>query len=84
MTVAAMPGQTPNTPVRLVPAARTATVSLALVSRICAPVPRRSAVNWTASSRRATATASEVVIDPSSWRQLMSNSLPSGSFIAIA
>ncbi len=33
MTGTAITGPTPNSPVRLVPAARTATVSLALVSR---------------------------------------------------
>ncbi len=40
MTAAAMIGPTPNSPVRLVPAACTATASFSLVSRIRASMPR--------------------------------------------
>jgi hypothetical protein len=41
MTAAAMTGPTPNSPVRQVPAARTASVSFFLVSRIRTSTPRR-------------------------------------------
>ena len=43
MTVAAMTGPTPNSPVRLVPEARTAVRGFFLVSRSCPSVRRRSA-----------------------------------------
>ena len=63
MTAAAMTGPTPNSPVRLVPAAATAAASFLRVSRIRASTPRRSSMKSAASSRRATATASCGVID---------------------
>ncbi len=56
---AAMTGPTPNSPVRLVPAARTAAASFFLVSRIAASTPRRSSVNFAASSQRAAAAGRE-------------------------
>src|SRR5215467_14580049 len=58
MTAAAMTGPTPNSLVRLVPAARTAVAAFFLVSRIWASTPRRSAVSSAASSQRASSTAS--------------------------
>jgi hypothetical protein len=64
MTAAAMTGPTPNSPVKLVPAAATAVVSFVLVSRIAASMPRTSSVNSAASSQRAPSTAPDGVIDP--------------------
>jgi hypothetical protein len=65
MTAAAMTGPTPNSPVRLVPAAWTATASFVRVSRSRASMRRRSSRNAAASSQRAAATASGGVIR---WR----------------
>jgi hypothetical protein len=56
ITAAAITGPTPNNPVRLVPAARTATVSLFLVSRSWPSIRRRSSMKAAASSQRAVAT----------------------------
>ena len=63
MTVAAMTGPTPNSPVRLVPDARTAAASFFLVSRIWASMRRRSSRKLAASSQRAARTAPYGVID---------------------
>jgi hypothetical protein len=65
MTAAAMTGPTPNSLVRLVPVAATAAAGFLRVSRIWASMRRRSSRNATASSQRATATASAGVI---CWR----------------
>ena len=57
MTAAAITGPTPNSPVRLVPAAATAAASFFLVSRIRASMRRRSSTRSAASSQRAVSTA---------------------------
>ena len=62
-----MTGPTPNSPVRLVPVAWTATVSFFLVSRSWASMRRRSSRNAAASSQRAASTAPAGVIDSRSW-----------------
>jgi hypothetical protein len=66
MTAAAMTGPTPNSPVRLVPDARTAASGFFLVSRSCPSMRRRSSMKAAARSRRAAATASGGVIESSS------------------
>src|SRR5215471_8242730 len=62
MAAAAITGPAPNSPVRLVPAARTAPASLVLVWRIATSTPRRSPVSSAASSQRAACTVSAGVI----------------------
>jgi hypothetical protein len=59
-------GPAPDSPVRLVPVARTAVVSLLLVPRSWVPVRRRSSQNAAASSQRAASTAPAGVIEPGS------------------
>jgi hypothetical protein len=81
MTAAAMTGPTPNSPVRLVPAAATAVASLFLVSRIWVSMWRRSSVNSAASSRRAASTAPDGVIDAKScvaWPAVICLKTPPG------
>src|SRR5215471_4719595 len=63
MTAAAMTGPTPNSPVRLVPAAATAAAAFFLVSRMRASMPRRSSVSSAASSQRAASAAPAGVAD---------------------
>ena len=66
MMVAAMTGPTPNSPVRLVPDARTAVASFFLVSRSWPSMRRRSSMKAIASSQRAASTAPAGVMEPSS------------------
>ena len=66
MMVAAMTGPTPNSPVRLVPLARTAVASFFLESRSWPSIRRRSSMKAAASSQRAASTAPAGVIESSS------------------
>jgi len=82
MTAAAMTGPTPNSPVRQVPAARTAAAAFVLVWRIRASRPRRSSVSSAASSQRAAAAAPAGVTDSRSraaWPAEISPGTPPGT-----
>ena len=82
MTAAAMTGPTPNSPVRLVPAARTAAAAFFLVSRIRVSTARRSSVSSVASSQRAVSTAPAGVIDARicpAWPAVISPGTPPGT-----
>ena len=82
MTVAATTGPTPNSPVRLVPAAATTTASFFLASRSWASMRRRSSRKAAASSHRAAATASGRVIDPrmcAAWPAVIALEAPPGT-----
>ncbi len=63
MMVAAMTGPAPDSPVRLVPDARTAMAGLFRVPRSCASMRRRSSGNARASSRRAVSTVPAGVME---------------------
>ena len=69
ITAAAMTGPTPDSVVRLVPAACTAVVSVFLVARSCASMRRRSSMNAAASSQRAASTAPAGAMNPAAGRR---------------
>jgi hypothetical protein len=82
MTVAAMTGPAPNSPVRLVPAARTAAAAFLRVSRIRVPAPRRSSVSSAASSQRAASAAPAGVLEArtrAAWPAVISPQTPPGT-----
>src|SRR5215471_10571020 len=82
MTAAARTGPTPNSPVRLVPAARTAAAAFLRVSRIRASTPRKSSVSSAASSQRAASAAPVGVTDARTcpaWPAVISPGTPPGS-----
>ena len=79
---AAVTGPAPDSPVRLVPAARTAAAAFVRVWRIRAPAPRRSSVSSAASSRRAASTAPAGVTQARTcpaWPAVISPATPPGS-----
>src|SRR5580693_4942711 len=77
-----MTGPTPNSPVRLVPAARTAAAAFVRVSRIRVPAPRGSSVSSAASSQRAASTAPAGVTEArtrAAWPAVISPGTPPGT-----